>query len=475
MCVVILLRKSESVLSAPDAVTASVPTVTLHGPGAQVGDLPERARRLIDARLANTELGRTTTPAKLLPLFQGAITGEGLGVAAAWDRFETAVAAHTVALDGPRYLAFIPMSPAAAAIWMDAVVGATSFSAESWLEASGAVAAENQALDWIRQLAGMPEGAGGAFCSGGSIGNLSAIAVARDVAVARDPVRRLCAVADTAHASVANSLRLLGMEALVVPTGADGRFGGDALATALAGSGRGRELALVVASAGSTNAGVVDDLRGLADVAHADGGWLHVDGAYGAAALVLDERRDLFDGLGDADSFIVDPHKWLFCTAGTCAVLYRDPHLAAVTHTQHGPYIDVIHAGDGAWNPSDYVYQLTRRPSGLPFWFTLVVHGTDAMTEAVRASMTTTAYALAQLRAIAGIEVLMEPELTVLLFRKAGWDRARWQAWAEDLLERGVAFVAPTTWKGETVGRLVFLHPLTTTDIVDEVLATLRS
>ena len=367
------------------------------------------------------------------------------------------------------------MSPAAAAIWMDAVVGATSFSAESWLEAAGAVAAENQALDWIRRLAGMPEGAGGAFCSGGSIGNLSAMAVARDVALARDPRRRLCAVADTAHASVENSLRLLGIDELVVPTGPDGRFTGEALASALAGSGRGDELALVVASSGSTNAGVVDDLRGLAAVTHAHDAWLHVDGAYGGAALVLDERRHLFDGLDEVDSFIVDPHKWLFCTAGTCAVLYREPHLAARTHTQHGPYIDVLHTGAEVWNPSDYVYQLTRRPSGLPFWFTLVVHGTDAMTEAVRASMTTTAYALERLGAIPGVEVVMEPQLTVLLFRKAGWDRARWQQWAKDLLDRGIAFVAPTTWKGETVGRLVFLHPLTTTAIVDDVLATLHA
>ena len=447
----------------------------LHGPDAPIADLPQRVMRLITERLANTELGRTTPPDELMPLFDGAITREGLGVAPAWDLFESAVAAHTVALDGPRYLAFIPMSPAAAAIWMDAAVGATSFSAESWLEAAGAVAAENQALDWIRRLAGMPDGAGGAFCSGGSIGNLSAMAVARDVALAREPRRRLCAVADTAHASVENSLRLLGIDELVVPTGPDGRFTGEALASALAGSGRGDELALVVASSGSTNAGVVDDLRGLAAVTHAHGGWLHVDGAYGGAALVLDERRHLFDGLGEVDSFIVDPHKWLFCTAGTCAVLYREPHLAARTHTQHGPYIDVLHTGADVWNPSDYVYQLTRRASGLPFWFTLVVHGTDAMTEAVRASMTITAYALEQLPSIPGVEVLMEPQLTVLLFRKAGWERERWQAWAKDLLARSVAFVAPTTWRGETVGRLVFLHPLTTTSIVDEVLATLRS
>jgi glutamate/tyrosine decarboxylase-like PLP-dependent enzyme len=446
--------------------------VTLHGPDAAIADLPERVVRLITDRLASTSLGVTTPPSELVPLFEGAITPEGLGVDRAWALFEDAVAAHTIALDGPRYLGFIPMSPAAVAIWMDAVVGATSFSAESWLEAAGAVAAENQALDQLRGLAGMPAGAGGAFCSGGSIGNLSAIAVGRDVAGGR----KLAAVADTAHASVDNAFRLLGLEPMVVPTGPDGRFTGASLTSALADSGRVDDLAVVVASAGSTNAGVVDDLRGLGEVAHRHDAWLHVDAAYGGAALLLAERRHLFDGIGDADSLIVDPHKWLFCTAGTCALLYRQPHLAATTHTQHGPYNDVLQTTEPSamWNPSDYAFQLTRRPSGLPFWFTLVVHGSDALAGAVRAAMTTTAYAVAQLRTIPDVEVLLEPELSVVLFRKAGWDRARWQEWSTDLLGRQIAFVAPTTWKGEAVGRLAFLHPLTTNAIVDEVVATLR-
>ena len=446
--------------------------MTLHGPHARIDDLADRVVDYMHQRVARTELGRTAPAAVTAPLLDGANTEGGLGVAGAWDVFERAVDPFTVALDGPRYLAFIPMSPSVVSVWMDALVGAACFSAESWLEAAGAVAAENQALDFVRGLAGMPDGSGGCFTFGGSNGNLSAIAVARDVAGGR----RLAAVADTAHASVENSLRLLGMEALVVPTGPDGCFTGAALQRTLAESGLARDLAVVIASAGSTNAGVVDELAALARVAHAHSAWFHVDGAYGAGALMLPERRQLFDGIGEADSLIVDPHKWFFCTAGACAVLYREPALAARTHTQHGPYIEVLRPTEASetWNPSDYAFQLTRRASGLPFWFTLLVHGTEAMAEAIRASIATTAYAVGQLRSVDGVELVMDPQLTVILFRKQGWDAARWQAWGRDLLEREVAFVAPTRWKGETVGRLVFLHPLTTEPIVDEVVATLR-
>ena len=104
--------------------------MTLHGPTAEIGDLPERVARLITDRLANTSVGRTASASDLAPLLEAAITRDGLGVELAWNRFETAVASNTVALDGPRFLGLIPMSPAAAAIWMDAVVGASSFSAE---------------------------------------------------------------------------------------------------------------------------------------------------------------------------------------------------------------------------------------------------------------------------------------------------------------------------------------------------------
>ncbi|MEX1104906.1 MAG: aminotransferase class V-fold PLP-dependent enzyme, partial [Ilumatobacteraceae bacterium] len=299
----------------------------LHGPDAIPAGLVARIRSFIDDRIAAAPLGRTVTPAEMMPLLDGVITADGLGPDAAWDRFVGSVAANTVGLDSERFLAFIPASPSAAGVWMEAAAGAASFSAESWLEAAGAVAAENQVLRWIADLMGMPEAAGGCFMSGGSIGNLSALAVARE-----QQRGRAVAVADTAHASVGNALRLLDLrDVIVVPTGDDGRFTGASLRSAL---GDRRDLGIIVAAAGSTNAGVVDDLDGLADVAAEQGAWLHVDGAYGAAALLLPERRALFEGTGRADSAIIDPHKWLFAPLGSCALLYRDPSLAAAVHTQ---------------------------------------------------------------------------------------------------------------------------------------------
>jgi aromatic-L-amino-acid decarboxylase len=439
----------------------------LHGADALPSELSAAIAAWIDARIEHAPLGRTLDPSQMMPLLEGTFTGDGLGAAAAWARFIDHVVPNTVGLDSERYLAFIPVAPSAAGVWMEAAVGAATFSAESWLEAAGAVAAENQTLRWLADLLGMPSEAGGCFMSGGSIGNLSALAVAREAAGDRATV----AVADTAHASVFNSLRLLGLrDTIVVPTEADGRFTGAALRHAL---GDRRDVGIVITAAGSTNAGVVDDLAGLADVCDDVRAWLHVDAAYGGAAMLLPERRALFEGIGRADSVIIDPHKWLFAPQGSCALLYREPSAAAAVHTQHGPYIDILHGDEPLWNPSDYGYQLTRRATGLPLWFALAVHGVDAHTEAVRAGVRLADLAADRLAATPGVSLVMQPTLGVVLFRREGWGRAEWTTWARRVLDTGVAFVAPTTWKGEAVGRLVFLHPRTPVSVVDELVATL--
>ena len=441
--------------------------MSLHGPDA-IGDLGRRAAEFVTERLRGAPLGRTATRGEMNVALAGSITAGGLGLDAAWTALTETVMANTIGIDSERFLAFIPSSPGAAAAWVDAIVGATCVPAESWIEAAGAVAAENQVLRLLADLAGMPATAGGCFMSGGSIGNLSALAVARDNRRGRPVV----AVADTAHASVSNTLHLLSMPSVGIATDADGRFTADALRDAIAGR---DDVGVVVASAGSTNGGVIDDLDGLADVAAEIGAWFHVDAAYGGATLMLPEMRSRLSGIGRADSFIVDPHKWLFAPSGSCALVYRDPELARAVHTQHGPYIDIFRDGGDEWNPADYGYQLTRRASGLPLWFSLVLHGTDAMATAVRRGIELAAYAADAIRAAGPtLSLVVEPELSVVLFRRDGWGRHEWRVWARRLLDDGIAFVAPTTWRGEPVGRLVFMHPRTPTALVDEILATTR-
>ena len=230
----------------------------------------------------------------------------------------------------------------------------------------------------------------------------------------------------------------------------------------------------VVATAGTTNAGIVDDLHGVAAVAAERSLWFHVDGAYGAAALFAPSARGRFAGIERADSMVIDPHKWLFAPFDCAALLYREPRLAKAVHTQNASYLDVLHdEADADWNPSDYAFHLTRRARGLPLWFSLAVHGVAAYREAVETALATARAAAELIRADPRVELLRDPELSVVLFRRTGWERVDYLRWSEELLERQVGFVTPTTWEGEPIARFAFLHPETTIEMVAEILATM--
>jgi glutamate/tyrosine decarboxylase-like PLP-dependent enzyme len=358
-------------------------------------------------------------------------------------------------------------------VLFDLVISASSAYAGSWLEGAGAVWAENQALRWIADLAGLPPQAGGCFVSGGTNGNLSALIAARHAMAARTgrPPRWKVAAADTVHSSVASAAAVMDVEVISVPHDERGRLTGDRLAARLD-EVETEGLFAVVASAGSTNAGVVDDLVGVAEVSADRSVWFHVDGAYGGAGLAAPSVRDRFAGVERADSFIVDPHKWLFAPFDACALLYRDPALARAAHRQEASYLDSLNATQ-EWNASDYAHHLTRRGRGLPLWFSLATYGTDAYRDAVERVLAVTRESADEIRRRDELELVMEPELSVLLFRRHGWSPEDYEAWWPDLLERQIGFVQPTTWAGEKVARLCFVNPLTTVDHVRAILDTM--
>ncbi|MEU4325778.1 pyridoxal phosphate-dependent decarboxylase family protein [Nonomuraea dietziae] len=404
---------------------------------------------------------------KLDAALAGLMTAKGNDPARVLDIYDQQLSRAVISADSNRFLSFIPAAPTKAALLFDMVVSCASLQGISWLEASGAIAAENQVLRLIADRAGMPGTAGGCFVSGGSAANLSALVVARDTAGL--PNAKI-AVSDQAHSSISNTLRIIGVEALVVPS-EDHRLTGEALRRALEGQ---ENVIGVVATSGTTNAGIIDDLKGVAEVARERGLWFHVDGAYGGAGLFAPSVRHRYEGIEHADSFVVDPHKWLFAPFDCAALIYRDPRLARAVHTQDASYLDVLHTDGGEWNPTDYAYHLTRRARGLPLWFSLAVNGTDAYTEAVERGLTLARESAELIRRSDHLELIRDPELSAVLFRRRGWTSHDYYAWSERLLAGQVGFVTPTGWEGETVARFAFLHPGTTMEIVEEIVATMR-
>ena len=404
------------------------------------------------------------------------ITTKGLGGDKALDIFKHVLAQACISTDHPRYLAFIPSAPTESATLFDLVVGASALYGGSWLEGAGAVFAENQALRWLSDLAQFPSSSGGVFVQGGTIGNLSALVAARHSARAKYPsVKRwVIAASSQAHSSIKSAADVMDVEVLIIPTDKNEKMQGSTTAFEIDKyhlANPGHRVFAVVATAGSTNLGIIDDLKGVGQIASERGIWYHIDGAYGLAALASPRSKALFSGIELADSFIVDPHKWLFAPFDACALIYRDPEIARAAHTQHAGYLETLDSGQ--WNPSDYAIHLTRRVRGLPFWFSLATHGTDKYAESMDKTMDLARVSAQLIKEHPNLELLMEPELSIVAFTRKGWQISDYQRWSDKLLVDQIGFVTPSSHQGEPILRFAIVNPWTSITDIKVILATL--
>lgn len=421
----------------------------------------------------------TARPAAELQAAMGqTITPDGIGADAALKLFNEVVVPATRSQDHPMNLAYVPCAPTRSAAAFEVATSASNIFGGIWEIGAGAIHAENQVLAWLAGLLGWPATAGGCFVSGGTLGNLSALVAARHTAEARRLARGLSRVpeggwllacSEEAHSSIRSNARVMGVETVPVPADERGRLHGEAL-TAVLDAHEGRVFA-VVATAGTTNAGVVDDLEGAADACGRRGVWLHVDGAYGGAGLLAPSVAHLYRGIERADSFIVDPHKWLFAPYDACALLYREPALARAAHRQTASYLEV--ANQGEWNPADMAIHLSRRPRGLSLWYSLATHGTGRYREAVERCLTVAREVAVEVRRRPYLRLLSEPELSVLLFDRPGWTAEDYAAWSHAQAVAGHILCVPTRHGGAPVLRLVFINPATEPEQVARALDSL--
>jgi glutamate/tyrosine decarboxylase-like PLP-dependent enzyme len=407
------------------------------------------------------------------------VTEEGLGGLKSLKLFENVLAPATISTDHPGYLSFIPCAPTEAAKLFDLIVSASAIYGGSWMEGAGAVYAENEVLAWLAKEAGLPAGAGGVFVQGGTLGNLSALVAARHRAAARlkaagqprpDSWKFICSA--EAHSSLKAAAAVMDVEIIKAEVDGEGRLRGPAVQAALDAAGDG--VFAIVATGGTTNFGIVDKLDEIGAIANSNSIWFHVDGAYGLAGILSPASKKLFTGLEKADSFIVDPHKWLFAPFDACALLYRNPEDGRQAHTQHGEYLDTL-TDSGDWNPSDYAYNLTRRPRGLPLWFSLATHGVRAYREAVTHNVELAREIADEIKRRPGFELVREPELSVVVFTKDGWTLDDYNVWSEKLLQDGIAFVVPSSHQGKPNTRFAIVNPETSFELLCQILDSMEN
>ena len=416
--------------------------------------------------------------AELRAAMPDTVTEDGIGGDKALELFGDVLAPATMSIDHPGQVSFIPTAPSEASILFDLIVSASSVFGGSWLEGAGAVYAENEVLKFLAREAGMPDSAGGVFVQGGTNGNLSALVAARfDAMRKRDeaglarPARWRVAASEEAHSSIAHAARVMDIDVVKIPVGDDGRLFGADVEEALAGDWEG--IFAVVATGGTTNYGIVDDIASITAVAHAHDVWVHVDGAYGVAAMLAPSTKKHFAGLGDVDSFIVDPHKWLYAPLDACALVYRHPAIGRAAHTQHASYLDVL-TDTTEWNPSDFAVHLSRRARGLPLWFSMATYGVGAYRDAIEWNNQLAQRIAQVIRDSDHLELVRDPMLSVVVFRRKGWTQENYSDWSDRIYQEEIAACFPSKHRGEPVLRFAIVNPRTTFELLMTLVESLK-
>src|SRR3954452_10067328 len=381
---------------------------------------------------------------------------------AALDRLFEEILPWTTRPIHPRFFARVSGPSNYVGVLADAVASGWNLLGTSWVASSGPSTVELAVMEWLRGWCGMPSGSEGLLVSGGSMASLTALVAARE---ARGGSGGVVYLSDQAHASILRDLRVMGeREVRVLPSDDDFRLSVEAVRSAIAEDrAAGREPFAVVATAGTTNTGAIDPLDELADLAEAEGVWLHIDGAYGApGALCEAGRAALGDGLGRGDSLVIDPHKWLFQPYEAGAVLVREPGVLERTYSMTGEYLRDTFGGEV--NFRDRGVQLSRGVRALKLWLSVQVFGVAAFRDAVAQGIALAEHAEAVLRERPGWEIVTPASLGIVCFAHTGGDES---GIAEGMVAEGYAAPSTTVLRGRTVLRLCTINPRTTFEDIE--------
>lgn len=320
------------------------------------------------------------------------------------------------------FFGYIPGGGLYTSALADYMVAAANKFSGVYYSSPGAVHLENHLLKWLCQMVGYPEGSLGNLSSGGSIANLSAITTARDVKGVKGKDLESCVIYLTkqVHHCVQKAIRIAGMQEVVIRyIPMDAFYKMDVVAfqqQVTADESAGLRPFLVVASAGTTNVGIIDPLEQIATIAKAHDLWFHVDAAYGGFFMLSPEFKPLFKGIEQSDSIAIDPHKGLFISYGLGALLIKDVQGLYNTHHYMASYMqDTLQLTDEL-SPADLSPELTRHFRGMRMWLSLQLFGVAPFTAAVEEKIWLCRYFYEKIQEL-GFEVGPYPELSICVFR----------------------------------------------------------
>jgi aromatic-L-amino-acid/L-tryptophan decarboxylase len=437
--------------------------------------------------LRNLPVTRKSDRSTLEKQLREPLPEQGSQVEQVLEQAEQIVFNNIMHLDHPRFFAFVPSPGNFVSVMADALVSGFNVFAGTWLEASGPAQIELVTIDWLRQLCGFPDTAGGLFVSGGSMAILTALATARHVRLRDNFQDAVVYCSDQTHASIDRGLGVMGFVTTQIrklPSDDAYRLMfNDLMNEVAADRAAGNIPFCVIANAGTVNTGAVDPLPAIAKFCREEGLWLHIDGAYGAAAIFNDKGRNLLEGLAYADSLSIDPHKWLFQPYEIGCVLVRNSHWLSDTFHIMPEYLKDIVKREEEINYCDYGIQLTRGFRALKLWMSLKVFGLAVFREAVTRGFSLAELAEEILHTSAHWEITSSAQLGIVTFRFVPEDRilapaeldALNQQIVDEMIADGFAMISTTSLRGRKVLRLCTINPRTTEEDIRDTIHKLEN
>ena len=322
---------------------------------------------------------------------------------------------------GPGYLAYIPGGGIPHTAVADLIAAAVNRYVGVWVAAPGLSQLEANTIRWLCEIMGYGPDSLGFLTSGGSLANFSAVVAARRKLLPDDFLSGMIYASDQVHHSIQKAAMLAGFPAASVRViGSDDlfRIRLDELEQRIdEDRAAGRAPFLIVASAGTTNTGAVDDLSALADLAQGHQMWLHVDAAYGGFFMLTERGRTIMHGIERADSIVLDPHKGMFLPYGTGSLLVRDGDTLRQSHTVHADYMPVMQSEEDLVDFCQISPELSRPFRGLGVWLPIKLLGIEPFRQNLEEKLDLTHWATDQLKSIEGIEIVAEPQLSIVAFR----------------------------------------------------------
>lgn len=430
------------------------------------------------AGIHDESVGRKGGRAELQALLAGPPPEEPEGVSQIFPPLKEQLFSNMLHVDHPRFFAFVPGPNNFVSVMADALAAGFNTFTGTWFAGSGPAQAELIVIDWLRQICGLPEGSGGLFVSGGSMANLTGLAAGRHDKLGDDLTDAVAYIGEQCHSSVARALRVLGVakdNIRAIPSAANFRMSVDALNEAIkVDRESGQRPFCVVANAGTTNTGAVDPLPEISEVCKREDLWFHVDGAYGAPAILTDKGAELLAGLELADSLSLDPHKWLFQSFETGCVLVRDRAKLLRMFQVMPEYLRDTEGVSDEVNFGNYGVQLTRSFRALKLWLSIRAFGLASFRRAIERGMEIAEIAERELAATDGWKIVTPAQLAVVTFRFSppglstqAVDGLQGRI-VEAMLADGYALATSTVLAGRPVLRFCTINPRTSDEEIRE-------